>query len=90
MNKLICLVGMCGAGKSEVADYLQSKRKFGFVRFGQLTLDIVKEMGEKPNEALEKKIREDSIRDSRIRPFRKISNLFKELFRHLIRIILSD
>lgn len=59
MNKLICLVGMCGAGKSEVADYLQSKRKFGFLRLGQLTLDIVKEMGEKPSEALEKKIRQD-------------------------------
>ncbi|MCX6810531.1 MAG: AAA family ATPase [Candidatus Berkelbacteria bacterium] len=58
-HKLICLVGMCGAGKSEVADYLQSKRDFGFVRFGQLTLDVIKEMGEKPNEALEKKIRED-------------------------------
>ncbi len=50
---------MCGAGKSEVAEYLMLKRKFGFVRFGQITLDKVKEMGVTPSEALEKKIRED-------------------------------
>jgi len=58
-RKLICLVGMCGAGKSEVADYLLSKRKFGFLRFGQITLDVVKKMGVESSEALEKKIRED-------------------------------
>jgi len=58
-NKLICLVGMCGAGKSEVANYLISKRKYGFVRFGQITLDKVKELGKKPSEKLERKIRED-------------------------------
>jgi dephospho-CoA kinase len=61
-NKLICLVGMCGAGKSEVADYLMSRRKYGFVRFGQVTLDKVKELGKKPSEELERKIRED-LRD---------------------------
>lgn len=59
MSKLICLVGMCGSGKSEVADYLMQKRKFGFLRFGQLVLDEVKKISDKPNEALEKKIRED-------------------------------
>lgn len=58
-HKLICLVGMCGAGKSEVADYLMSKRKYGFVRFGQITLDKVKELGKEPSEELERKIRED-------------------------------
>jgi dephospho-CoA kinase len=59
-SKLICLVGMAGAGKSEVAEYLMEKRKFGYVRFGQITLDMVKKMGEKPSEALERKIREDN------------------------------
>lgn len=58
MNKLICLVGMCGAGKSEVAEYLKTKREFGYVRFGQITLDKVKEMNVPPTEALEKEIRE--------------------------------
>jgi len=58
LNKLICLVGMCGAGKSEVAEYLKTKKEFGYVRFGQITLDKVKEMGVPPTEALEKEIRE--------------------------------
>lgn len=58
-NKLICLVGMCGSGKSETAEYLKTKKDFGYVRFGQIALDKVKELGEKPTEALERKIRED-------------------------------
>lgn len=57
-NKLICLVGMCGSGKSEVAEYLKSKRDFGYVRFGQITLDKLIELDEKPTEAREKEIRE--------------------------------
>jgi len=57
-NKLICLVGMCGAGKSEVADAMQAKHKFGYLRFGQITLDEIKQQGKKPSEALEKQIRE--------------------------------
>ena len=51
-------MGMCGAGKSEVAQYLMKKREFGFVRFGQITLDKVKELREKSSEKLEKKIRD--------------------------------
>lgn len=58
MNKLICLVGMCGSGKSEVCDYLMKKRAYGYVRFGQITLDKVIEMGKEPNEMLEREIRE--------------------------------
>ena len=58
MNKLICLVGMCGAGKSEVAEHLKTKKEYGFVRFGQITLDKVREMGKEPTEALEREIRE--------------------------------
>ena len=58
MSKLICLVGMAGSGKSEVADHLMKKKDFGFVRFGQITLDKIKDMGVMPTEALEKKIRE--------------------------------
>ena len=57
-NKLICVVGMGGAGKSQVAEYMMKKRKFGYVRFGQIALDQVRAMGKKPTEALERKIRE--------------------------------
>ena len=58
-NKLICIVGMCGAGKSAVAEMMMKRREFGFVRFGQITLDEVKKSGKKPSEALERKIREE-------------------------------
>lgn len=58
-NKLVCLVGLPGSGKSAVSEYLLKKRKFGYFRFGQITLDIVKRMRKKPSEDLEKKIRED-------------------------------
>lgn len=57
-SELICIVGMCGAGKSEVAEYMKKKRKFGYVRFGQITLDKFIELKEKPTEAREKEIRE--------------------------------
>jgi len=57
MNKIVCLVGMCGSGKSVVADVLVEKG-YQFVRFGQITLDLVKEKGLAPTEENEKKIRE--------------------------------
>ncbi|MFH1193879.1 MAG: AAA family ATPase [bacterium] len=56
MTKIIAIVGMCGAGKSILADELV-KLNWGFVRFGQITLDIAKEQGVS-GEAAEKKIRE--------------------------------
>jgi dephospho-CoA kinase len=54
---IIALVGMCGSGKSVVADALV-KKSFSFLRFGQITLDIVKERGLAPTEENERKIRE--------------------------------
>ncbi len=58
MNKIVCIVGMCGSGKSIVADELV-QAGFSFARFGQITLDLVKERGLAPTEENEKKIRED-------------------------------
>jgi dephospho-CoA kinase len=55
-KKIIAIVGMCGAGKSQVSDYLV-KKGYAFLRFGQLTLDICKAKG-LSGEAEEKKIRE--------------------------------
>jgi len=49
---------MTGSGKSEVADELVRK-DYKFVRFGQITLDIVKERGLEPSEENEKPIREE-------------------------------
>lgn len=59
LHKLICLVGLPGSGKSEVAEYLKKKRNYGYLRFGQITLDKVIELKKEPSETLEKKIRED-------------------------------
>lgn len=58
-NKLICVVGMAGSGKSAVSEYLKSKREFGYVRFGQIVLDKVKKLGKKTSESLERKVREE-------------------------------
>ena len=58
VSKLVCIVGMAGSGKSIIADYLV-KRGYGFVRFGQLTLDIVKARGLTPIEENERPIREE-------------------------------
>jgi len=57
-NKVVCIVGMPGAGKSEVSDEFV-KNGFSYLRFGQITLDKIKEMGLEANEKNEKKIRED-------------------------------
>ncbi len=57
MKKVIAIVGMPGAGKSEVADFFINK-KFSYVRLGQLTLDEVKRRGLEPNEKNERPIRE--------------------------------
>jgi dephospho-CoA kinase len=58
MNTFIALVGMCGAGKSIIADELVNRR-YSFFRFGQITLDIVKERGLEPTEEIEMPIREE-------------------------------
>lgn len=56
--KVIAIVGMCGSGKSSIADMLV-KKGFQFIRFGQITLDIVKERGLEPTEENERPIREE-------------------------------
>jgi len=58
VNKIVFVVGMTGSGKSIVSDELV-KNGFGFVRFGQVVLDKIKEKGLEVNEENEKKIRED-------------------------------
>lgn len=50
-------MGMCGAGKSIVADEFV-KAGYQYLRFGQITLDEVKRRGLPPSEKLEKEIRE--------------------------------
>ena len=57
-NKIICIVGMPGSGKSMVGDEL-IKQGFAYLRFGQITLDLIKDKNLEVSEANEKQTRED-------------------------------
>lgn len=56
-NKILAIVGMTGSGKSFVSDEL-IKKGYRYIRFGQLTMDIIKEKNYPVNEETERKIRE--------------------------------
>jgi dephospho-CoA kinase len=56
-HKIVCIVGMTGSGKSEVSDEIVMQG-FAYLRFGQITLDKIKELGLEINETNEKEIRE--------------------------------
>lgn len=56
--KIICLVGMPGAGKSSCVEYLE-KKGWPSVYFGGITVDEVKARGLEVSEANEKIVRED-------------------------------
>lgn len=61
-NKVVAIVGMCGSGKSVLADELLGippHGSFGYVRLGQITMDIIKERGLEVSEANEKSVREE-------------------------------
>jgi dephospho-CoA kinase len=62
VNKLVCVVGMTGSGKSVVSDYLVSKG-YSYLRFGQITMDIIKERCLEPNEVNERSVREGIRRE---------------------------
>ena len=57
MARIIALVGMCGAGKSEAARFLERKGYIG-VHFGSLTMEEMKKKQLAINAQNEKKIRE--------------------------------
>jgi dephospho-CoA kinase len=82
MNKIIAITGLTGCGKTIVSDELK-KRNYGFIRFGQITLDIVREKGLEPTEANEKGIREGVRKEHGMAAFAilnlpKIENLLGE------------
>ena len=55
--KLVAIVGMAGAGKSEVARIFQ-KHGFDIVRFGDITSEEIKNMGFELNEENERYVRQ--------------------------------
>lgn len=59
---IVAILGLPGAGKTVVADWLR-ERGFGYVRLGQIILDIVRERGLAPTEENERPIREQVRKD---------------------------
>lgn len=59
---ILAIVGMPGAGKSEATAYLE-KKGYPFVRFGQLTDDMLRERGLVINPENERKYREEIRRE---------------------------
>lgn len=57
-HHIVALVGMCGSGKSEVADQFV-RAGYVYIRFGQITLDEIKKRGLEIREANEQMIREE-------------------------------
>ena len=56
MNKIVAITGLCGAGKTTVALYLQDKG-YQYIRFGQIVIAILKERGLPINADNERMIR---------------------------------
>ena len=84
MNKIIlAVVGLAGAGKSEVTLYLINKMKSPKVYFGDATFDEMKRIGLEINEANERKTREDIRKNLGMGAY-AILNLpkIKELFKN--------
>ena len=57
-NKVLALVGMCGAGKSVVTDYFTEKG-YSCVYFGKCTMEEMQKRDLEINEENEKKVREE-------------------------------
>jgi len=84
MNKIIlAIVGLAGAGKSDVTEYLINKMKSPKVYFGDATFDEMKKIGLEINESNERKTRE-GIREKLGMGAYAILNLpkIKELFKN--------
>lgn len=58
MNKIVCITGLTGSGKSVASDFFVDKG-FQFVRFGQVVIDEIKKRRLEPIESNEGPIRED-------------------------------
>jgi len=57
-TKIIATVGLCGAGKSVISDYLE-KQGFIKVYFGGITIEEIKKRGLEVNEKNERLVREE-------------------------------
>lgn len=72
MNKLVCVTGLPGSGKSFASEYF-IKKGFKPVWFGQITLDEIEKRGLTLNEKNEKKIREELRKKHGMAVFAKLN-----------------
>jgi dephospho-CoA kinase len=70
--KVVCIVGMPGSGKSEVAKLFKAKG-YNTVRFGDITDEEVKKQGLKLNEENERKARESLRQQHGMDAYAKLS-----------------
>lgn len=71
-SQIIAIVGLPGAGKSEVANFFV-ERGFAYLRFGQITLDEVKRRGLAPTEDNERLVREALRQEHGMAAFAKLN-----------------
>jgi len=57
-NKIVCISGLCGAGKSVVSDYF-IQNGYSYLRFGQVTMDELKRRNLPISEENERAVREE-------------------------------
>lgn len=72
MSVIIAFVGMTGAGKSTAAESLLA-RGWSYIRFGQVTIDRLKEAGQAINPENEKAMREGLRREKGMGAFAMLS-----------------
>lgn len=72
MSVIIAFVGMTGAGKSTAAESLLA-RGWSYIRFGQVTIDRLKEAGQAINPENEKAMREGLRREHGMGVFARLS-----------------
>jgi len=71
-NKIIALVGMCGAGKTDACEFF---KKFGlsYIRLGDVTMDELKKRNLEVNEINERMIRESLRKDYGMEAYAKLT-----------------
>lgn len=81
MNKILAIVGLAGAGKTESTEYIMQKTNWPKVYFGQVVVDGAKEQYGETNEENERKVRE-ALRAQHGMAALAVANLpkIKELF----------
>ncbi len=57
MHNIVCIAGLCGAGKSVVSEYIVQEG-FQYLHIGKITMDILKQKNLVINETNERQVRE--------------------------------